>query len=323
MSAEFGVTISCYRGDRPLLNGCLASLRDHLPANLPVCLIVHGDMPTADLRALYGVTVLDHREIHPELAAHSFGYGFTKMIAFWHAPFERFLHIDADAVCWGDFTAGLPWRDYDFIFNEPHETITPEIQRSQYFDPARVFEFIPEFDWRGRPYFNTGIFVARRGMFPLEEYLALRAHQERRPDVFISGEQGLLNLMAFRAIAAGRVKATPWPLQAVVPVIPPAELERRFHFEAGRPVVRADDRRLIHWAGRKPLLREHAPFHQPMTFYRTEHLRRARSPLRFLGSSGLRLEELHARLTGRHGGSYARAVQSKVSFLARRLRRSS
>src|SRR6266480_4058902 len=129
-TSTFGITMCCYRGDYPLLKGCCASIRAHL-GDIPICLIVDGKFPVAEICELYSVTVL-HREQIDKRLLRSYGYGLTKMIAFWHSPFERFLHIDADTICWGDILRDIPWREYDFIFNEPHELITPYIQRSQY-----------------------------------------------------------------------------------------------------------------------------------------------------------------------------------------------
>src|SRR5215813_3881797 len=318
-AGDFGITVSCYRGDLPLLKGCLASIRENLPTRLPICLIVHGAFPTFDLERLYEVTVLDEGRVDPELRAASYGYGVTKMIAFWHSPFERFLHIDADAVCWGDFTRGLPWEEYDLIYNEPHEIITDYIQRTQYFDPEIIFPELPGFPWRGQPFFNTGVFAARRGIFDLGEYLGLLRFQRRYPPSFLCGDQGILNYLAFRHITAGRLRARSWPFQAVVPVIPYGKLVARFRFVRGRPLIEENDRRLIHWAGPKPYLIECHAYVEPMVHYRLEHLRRARSKWRFVGRIALVVEELNVRITGRHGGSYARAALSKIRWWVSRI----
>lgn len=114
-SYDFGITISCYQGDLPLLKGCLESIRANLPVDLPICLIVDGEMPLGDLIQTYGLIVLTESEVDPHLRKKSYGYGLTKMVAFWHSPFEHFLHIEADAVCWGDVSKTLPWIDFDFI----------------------------------------------------------------------------------------------------------------------------------------------------------------------------------------------------------------
>ena len=241
------------------------------------------------------------------------------MVSFWHSPFERFLHIDADAVCWGDVLDGVPWQDYDLIYNEPHEVITPFIQRSQYFDPTKI---APPFKWEGKPFFNSGIFTARRGILDLEEYLFYLAHERHAPGSFSCGDQGILNLMTFHRITDGRITARSWPFQAIVPVIPVKELRGRFRFHNSRPVVMQNDQRLIHWAGTKPLLLERSGFSEPMTYYRLQHLQLAKSARRFIGKLGLFAEEVHAHYTARHGGNYVLAAYSKMRWLMSRFRAS-
>lgn len=316
-AGDCGISISCYSGDMPLLKGCLESIRSNL-VDLPICLITHGEFSTDQLTKTYGVSILRERDVDARLRANSYGYGWTKMVAFWHSPFERFLHIDADAVCWGAFLAGMPWQGYDLIYSEPHEVITDYIQRSQYFDPDQIFETYPYFRWEGSPFFNTGIFMARRGIFDIQEYLDLLAFQKSHPTALLCGEQGILNLMAFRQIASGVIRARSWPFQAVVPVIPTSELNARFQIVHGKPLVKEGDRRLVHWAGPKPYLTRAGPFPAPMVHYRLEHLRRTGSARRYFGRFGLMLEEIETGVKDTHGGSFVRAIRTKFWHLAKR-----
>lgn len=312
-SETFGVTVSCYRGDLPLLRGCLESIRTHLGPDMPICLIVDGEMPVSQFVKAYGVQTLSKSDVDPRLRANSYGYGCTKMIAFWHSPFDVFLHIDADTVCWGNFIEDLPWPDFDLIFSEPHETITDHIQKSQYFDPDLIFDTYSKFPWQGLPYFNTGVFAARRGILDLEEYLELLAFQRANPAALLCGEQGILNLMVFRRIAEGRIRARQWPFQAVVPVLSEQELATRFAFENGKPVIRKDDQRLIHWAGPKPFISRRGPtFPKPMTYYRVKHMDRTRAPLRHFGSLALTLDEWMSRLALAKRGGLHHAITSKI-----------
>jgi hypothetical protein len=240
------------------------------------------------------------------------------MIAFWHAPFERFLHIDADSVCWGNFIDELPWQDFDLIYNEPHEEITQDIQRTQYFNPDRID---PGFAWQGMPFFNSGVFVARKGIFDVEDYLSLLEYQRNDPQSLLCGDQGILNLMTFRKASSGQITTRAWPFQAVVPVIPLNQLENRFSFLNGEPVVRQGDAKLIHWAGPKPKRREPRTFPAPMTYFRREHLRARRGFPAMSSSLALDCETLHTRLTARHGGSYLKAGISKARHILSSTRR--
>jgi hypothetical protein len=305
--------MSCSRQDYSLVKGCCASIRAHL-GDIPICLIPDGPLSVAEVRDRYGVMVLAREQVDTRLHR-SYGYGLTKMISFWHSPFDRFLHVDADTICWGDVLRGVPWKEYDFIYNEPHELITPWIQKSQYFDPDRLFELIQFFPWERNPYFNSGCFIARKGILDLESYIELLDIQRKNPGIFISGEQGILNLMVFQEIARGKIKARAWPLQAVVPVIPPKELAYRFRFSRGKPIVRETDRRIIHWAGAKPYLIGGASFLRPMVYYRLEHLRNTRSSRGRLGRLGLMLEEVGTSVATRHEGSYLRGFRSKAHWI--------
>jgi hypothetical protein len=315
---HFGITISCYRGDLPLVKGCCASIRAHRK-EIPICLITDGSVPVDDLKGLYGVSVLGLDDVDPKLRV-SYGYGLTKMIAFWHSPFERFMHIDSDAVWWGDVLKNLPWQDYDFIYNEPHEVITPSIQRSQYFNPEKLFSFVSRFAWERRPYFNSGCFVARRGILDLNEYLSLLEVRKKDSDIFMCGEQGILNYMIFKGIADGTISARSWPLQAVVPVIDGSALERRFRIEHGKPVVGESEPRVIHWAGPKPYLIGAPSFPEPMKYYRMQHLRNSKSLRKHLGSYGLICEEIATRLAVHYNGSIFRYLRSRIASAAGRRR---
>jgi FkbM family methyltransferase len=240
------------------------------------------------------------------------------MIAFWHSPFERFMHIDPDTVWWGNVLDGLPWRDYDIIYNEPHEVITPFIQKSQYFDPQKLFAHVPCFPWQRQPYFNTGCFVARRGIFDLDEYLLLLDIQKKKPDILNCGEQGILNYMVFRKIAEHKISGRSWPLQAVVPVIADAELTRRFRFRNNEPVVSEFEKpRVIHWAGPKPTLLRSRSFSEPMTQYRMKYLRDIRSVRRYLGRFGLMYEDIQAILEASYNGSFWEYVRKKTSYIVK------
>jgi hypothetical protein len=109
MSAPvMGFSVACYRGDIPLLRGCLASIRYFAP-DAPICLIADGDFSTKEFEKVYGVQVIRRKDVrNPDLKKWSFGFGITKMIGFWESPFDIVFHVDADAVLWGDIRKNLP-----------------------------------------------------------------------------------------------------------------------------------------------------------------------------------------------------------------------
>lgn len=291
MPASFGVIVACHRGDYALARACCASVRQHL-GDIAIGLLADGDFSTRDLENVYGVTTIRSRDVAQDvLRNRSYGYGLTKMVAFWASPFERFLYLDADTIVWGDVLAGLDVESADFIFNSPHEAYTDFILKSQYFDFDRLFEHIETFEWQGLPYFNTGVFIARRHLFAIDEYVGFLDLQAREAQLLQAGDQGILNIMTFRAAEQRRITVRQWPLQTVVPVVPIDELRRRFRIEDGEPQVSASDRTVIHWAGSKPFSLHRRVFRAPMAHYRRRAQRERADPLRVFGGVSLLLEE--------------------------------
>ena len=294
MGAELGFSVACYRGDVPLLRGCLASIKYFAP-DAPICLVIDGDFDSRPFEKRYGVSCIRRRDVrHPDLRKSSFGPGITKMVAFWESPFERIFHVDADAVLWGDVRNNIPSSSWDVVFNEPHEEITDFIQRTQYFDPERIFEHIQPFNWKGNSYFQAGVVCIRRGALDLCEYLRMLEGQRSHPDVFINMDQGMLNILVFRALKAGTIKAVQAHLQSVVPVIAKPDLESRFQIRDGRPVPWLQPT-IVHWAGPKPYKTNPEVFSLPMDYFREIGMREFGLPKWFPADLAMRLDEFQCR----------------------------
>jgi hypothetical protein len=294
MSAPLGFSVSCYRGDVPLLRGCLASIRTFAP-DAPICVFTDGDFPLRRLERAYDLTVIPLSAVRSRaLRERSYGYGLTKMVALWEAPFERIIHVDADAVLWGDIRANLPNEPWDFVFNEPHEVITEKIQRQQYFDPELVAPLLEGFQWRNRPYFNSGVFACRVGSFPLEDYLRCLDVLESNYGSFPCMDQGILSMMVFKAMDDGLITARQAHLQTVVPVVAPVELSRRFRFRQGSPQLERKPT-VIHWAGPKPYILNAHPFSEPMDVFRAQAMRRCGLPRWVQPQIAMRVDELLCR----------------------------
>ena len=292
VTAAFGVNIACCRSDYLFAKACCASVRRHL-GDVPICLFVDGDFSVRNLCRAYGARALYARDVADvELGKRSYGYGLTKMIALWESPFERFLYLDADTIVWGNLLAALDVEQADFIFNEPHEKYTEHVLKGQYFDYDRLFKHTKAFRWQGLPFFNSGVFIARRGLFAKQEYYELLELKREDPSLMGAGEQGMLNIMVFRAALEGRITIARAPLQAVVPVIPMDELRCRFQVVNGDARVHPDDRTVIHWAGVKPFSLRSDVFREPMSYYRRLSMAECREPLAFLGSAVLYCEDL-------------------------------
>jgi hypothetical protein len=273
MNGQLGFSVSCYRGDIPLLRGCLESIRTFAP-DAPISLTVDGNFSTKNFEKHYGVIPIARNSVrNTDLKKWSFGYGITKMIAFWEAPFDIVLHIDADAVMWGDIRQNLPTSYYDVVHNEPHEEITPFIQKTQYFDPTKIFDYIPAFHWENRDYFNTGVVCIRRDTLDLDEYLRMLEVQRKHPDIFITGEQGMLNILVFRGVDENKIVAQGAHLQTVVPVCNKADLDRQFKFDKKVPIAGISPT-IVHWAGPKPWTDCNDVHRSTMDFFRDESAKR-------------------------------------------------
>ena len=291
---DIGFSVACHKGDVPLLRGCLASIRYFAP-EVPICLVIDTDFDSRPFEKRYGVTTIRRRDVrHPGLRQWSFGAGITKLVAFWEAPFERIFHVDADAVLWGDVRRNIPDGDWDVVFNEPHEEITEFIQRTQYFDPNIIFKHIEPFPWQGNPYFNAGVVYLKRGALDLNEYIQMLEGKRNYPDVFINMDQGILNILVFRALKSGKIKATQAHLQSAVPVLPKAELERRFRIENGTPVPWVQPS-VVHWAGPKPYKTNPDVFSLPMDYFRELGMREFGLPNRVSTKVAMRADEIWHR----------------------------
>ena len=314
-SMSFGFSVACSVRDYPFACACISSIRCFAP-DAPVSLTVDesgGRVDTRRLEQTYQVSVIRAADVRdPGLRSLSFGYGITKMIAFWEAPFDVILHIDADAVMWGDIRRNLSPDPWDLVFNEPHETISSYIQKTQYFDPERVFSIVPRFAWEARPYFNCGVICMKRGSLDLDEYLRMLQLQKQHPELLITGEQGMLNIMVFRAVSEGRLNAVPAHLQTVVPVVATGELRRRFQISAESPKISGDPT-VIHWAGPKPWRWNTQVFSEPMDYFRRRAAREMKVPFATVPKASMIIDEFRAQLIPR-----VRArIQSRISRLWR------
>ena len=227
---DFGIVIACCAEDHFLARGCVASIRE-FSGDVPICLIYDGTYE-GDLAERYGVRVMPRSDVRNDaLRERSFGWGFTKMVAFWEAPWPKFLLLDADTVVWRDVLQYAKLDDCDVIVDRHFFDIAAArgvnpyladflgdanaqseplaaLMRQWFFDPALVEKHRPGFRWQrfAYDYFCSGAMFARRGILDLDEYLDAVELQERVPGIFGPGEMGLLNYLVFRAAGEGRLR---------------------------------------------------------------------------------------------------------------------
>lgn len=292
---DFGVILACYDKDYSFAKGCCASIRYFL-GDVPICLIVDGTFSVSHLEKTYGVHALyRHQVANKHLRQKSFGWGLTKMVAFWESPWQNFLYVDADTVVWGNLLKYANFKDFDIIIDRPCYDYSDAEVSQWFFNVQGIKQYFPNFRWQNRPYVCTGVYFAKRDLFSLEEYLDLLELQANKPNLFYPGEQGLLNLMIFRAADEGRIRLGQEDIQVIVPDFPQDQLKQRFPIEKTGPVCNKDEvATVIHWCGTKPFLSRTKVYAEPMNFFRRKFLRDAFNSTGLAADVSLQVEDFNA-----------------------------
>lgn len=275
---DFGIIVACYKKDYRFAKGCCASLRYFL-GNVPICLLVDGSFSVAEVKKAYDVNVIYRNDVtNKVLKKRSFGYGLTKMVAFWESPFENFLFMDADTIAWGNILKYANFKNFDFVIDrtEPSYLNDRGINKS-FFDTEKIEKHFPNFNWQKYRYnyFITGVFFAKKGIFDLNEYVKMLDFCDRHPGIFKFGEQGLLNFLIFQGVDRGKFRVKNEDMQFFgSDFINNYQLKKRFGLSKNKPIVKNNDATVIHWAGgiNSPLLARTEVYNQPMTFFRQKCL---------------------------------------------------
>ena len=272
---EFGIVIACCDQDLLFTKGCCASIR-HFCGDLPICLIVDGNITVDSLKRAYGVTALYARDISDlRLSRESFGFGLTKMVSLWHAPFERFLFLDSDTIMWGDLPSLI--GSFSDAVIDKHIGGHTDADVDEFYFRIKQFEaMFPEIDWRRHAdrYFCSGVFGVRKGALDVEIYLQWLDIMRTNPGLIKPGDQTPLNLMLFAAEDDGSLKLESEKIQLITHGVPRETLSQLFPFAdhvpnlAGPPIA-------IHWAGAKPLAKNKHVYPEPMTYFRRKFLKDA------------------------------------------------
>lgn len=295
---DFGIIVACCYQDYLFAKGCCASIR-HFLGDVPIALIVDGTFSVSSLEQSYGVHVLNHRNISNEiLRTRSFGWGKTKMIAFWESPWQHFLVLDADTNVWGNVLKYADFKNYDAIIDKPRYGYSDETVSEFFFEISGLEKHFPDFNWQAHrnDYFCTGTFFGTRGIFSLEEYVEILDFTQKHPGIFKYGEMGFLNFMLFRAADEGKFRLGQVPMQLIVPDFDRKELQKRFPVEETGPMVHDEEALVIHWCGSKPRLSTSHAYPEPMSFCRRQFLYNERGYQGITADLWLRLEDSYSLL---------------------------
>lgn len=295
---DFGIIIACCYQDYLFAKGCCASIR-HFLGDVPICLIVDGTFSVRSLEKAYNVRVLNHHSVTNEvLRTRSFGWGKTKMIAFWESPWQHFLVLDADTNVWGNVLKYADFSKFDVIIDKPLYSHPDRFVSEFFFDIAGIEKHFPSFNWRAHQsdYFCTGTFFGTKDIFSLDEYINILNFNEKNPGLFKYGEMGFLNFMLFRAADEGRIRLGQATMQLIVPDFEQEELKKRFPVEKTGPVMPEKEAIVIHWCKVKPLLSATQAHSEPMSFCRRQFLKKERGLTGAFADFWLALEDYYSVL---------------------------
>ncbi len=284
VQAPFGFVTGCHAGDKFMVQATLASLRYYCP-HVPVCLTVDGEVDVSDLEQEYQPIMLRIEELPSLEMRKTLGRSFhAKQAAMWEGPFEFYVWLDADAIVWGDFTEQIRTNlDFQILWNEisvpAKAQKTPSWLPHFYFDPEKLREFDPEFDWRGHAYFSAGVYAARRNAFDYDDYCRIKKLADTEPGLFAWGDMGMLNYIVHSLGQRGKLKTGLADLQHIPDHHGRAEFEQDcagagWHFpkKVRRP-------RIGHFCGHKPFTFDRQAYSRPFTIARLEHHRRKHSEI--------------------------------------------
>ncbi len=251
-----------------MAKGCCASVRYFMP-DAPLCLLFDGlNQQVEPIARTYEASIRSRENVESEfLRKRSFGYGLTKMNAFWESPFETFLLIDADTVVVGDMREHANLSDFDMIVNGPRVPNPSQVERG-FFNTNRLLEAFPGSVWNEQYLFNSGVILAKRGIFSLVDYEELLDASCRHPDLFKAGDQGLLNFLVTREATEKRVRFAQMKLQMCVGYVPRCDAERVIAFSGNKAALRRDRAIVLHYAGVRPYTFNKHLFTEPMTYFR-------------------------------------------------------
>jgi hypothetical protein len=208
----------------------------------------------------------------------------AKLAALWEGPFEFYVWLDSDAIVWGDFTSHVRTDvDFQIFWSEisipADATEIPPWLPHFYFDPQKLQEFDPEFEWRGRAYFSAGAYACRRNAISFARWSEVESWGQKVPGIFAWGEMGMLNYHVHSMAQRREIRTAMSNLQHIWGHHGKQELMQdcrgaRWHFP--KTIKRS---RVAHFCGRKPFLFDRKTYSRPFTIARLEHHRRDHNEL--------------------------------------------
>jgi hypothetical protein len=283
IQVPFGFVTGCHAGDKFMVQATLSSMRHYCP-QVPICLVVDGDVDVSDLERSYDLTVLRILDLPLEKMRNLIGRNTrAKLAAMWEGPFEHLVWVDSDAIILGDITNQIR-TDLDFQIFWSEESIpsdaneVPSWLSHFYFNLPVLLQFDPGFEWRGHPYFSAGVFACRKNFVTFEEWCVVEDWNRSVPGGFFKfWDQGILNYLVHSRRHNGRSKVARTDLQFVWRHVGKGELEADCRGAGWRFPPMIQRPKIAHFCGRKPFIYDRGAYSRPFTIARLEHHRRTKS----------------------------------------------
>jgi hypothetical protein len=252
---EFGVVVGSHPQDIRYLKGLLSSLRYYL-GQVPICIIYDGlrVREIASVCNRMSCAIIFREDVSDaRLRSRSFGWGLTKMVAFWESPFSRFLYLDSDIVLYGNVLRDIDYERYDFII-PVNEYRGLQWVNDFFYDVSAIQQYFPDYDYEkfNEHLFGTGAFFARRGVFDIDWYLDILGLSEENRFLFKSGDQGILNYMVFSSLQKEKISVKREGVQIIVNDHGVEALELNYPFHLSCDEIKQPC--FLHYAGPKPFL---------------------------------------------------------------------
>lgn len=257
------IYIATYKHDLRLTRICVASIRYWHP-DIDIYLVKDegaGQFATSELQRLWKVHIL-------EIGPGSFGWGFSKLEPLFLTESHKFLVLDADTVFTGPVLDALDKIDAEFIVDD--ETQPAEDVKRLYFDVGALCRIDPTFKPCGKN-FNSGQWVGTSGIINREDFASVvewsNPPRLKHPQIFMPGDQGVLNYVLERCANAGRCRLARTKLMLWAP---------RDISQLDLDALRRQSpyHQIIHWAGCKLYSKERMPRSDILDFFERQYYSR-------------------------------------------------
>ena len=272
---DFGIIITASKYDYPFLEGCISSIYSSFD-DIKVAILCDGNFSTTFISDFDSrIEIITKNSIEdPFLRNNSFGYGITKMIAFWESPFEHFLLLDCDIILWGSSALDKLFEnkeDIQFSRWDKGEKDKKTVIKKWFFNPDYLRKEFRNIDFLKyyQQYSNTGVICAKRDVFNLEDYKTLLKLWHKNPKQFFIGGTDLafINILLALGLEDQTLSASFNINETVSPAHSQELMKSKFSFKNGIPDVREST--FIHFSGyTKAFSSNSNAWVEPMTYFR-------------------------------------------------------